>query len=115
MDNRVLWRAILIIAVPFFPGFNVCSEEIETAEIIVTASRNDPTEQPVHVVETEEIVAPLLVVDVLRGMPGLAVSRSGNRGALTQVRLRGAEANHVLVLIDGVQADDPATGSGFSL
>ena len=98
---------------PFFPGFNVCSEEIETAEIIVTASRNDPTEQPVRVVETEEIVAPLLVVDVLRGMPGLAVSRSGNRGALTQVRLRGAEANHVLVLIDGVQADDPATGSGF--
>ncbi len=113
MDNRVLWRAILIIAVPFFPGFNVCSEEIETAEIIVTASRNDPTAQPVRVVETEEIVAPLLVVDILRGMPGLAVSRSGNRGALTQVRLRGAEANHVLVLIDGVQADDPATGSGF--
>ncbi|GIS69943.1 MAG: hypothetical protein CM1200mP9_07640 [Gammaproteobacteria bacterium] len=46
-------------------------------------------------------------------MPGLAVSRSGNRGALTQVRLRGAKANHVLVLIDGVQADDPAVGSGF--
>ena len=113
MDTRILWRAILTIALPFFSGFDSYSEEIETDEIVVKASRNDSTREPVRVVETDEIVAPLLVVDVLRGMPGLAVSRSGNRGALTQVRLRGAEANHVLVLIDGVQADDPAVGSGF--
>ncbi|RKR03706.1 TonB-dependent receptor plug domain-containing protein [Maricaulis maris] len=48
--------------------------------------------------------------DALRAVPGLAVSRSGAPGSLTQIRARGAEANHVLVLIDGVEASNPFTG-----
>ena len=42
------------------------------------------------------------VADALRTVPGVAVSQSGTRGSLTQVRIRGAEANHLLVMIDGV-------------
>ena len=44
------------------------------------------------------------VQDALRGVPGVSVSSSGS--SFTQVRIRGAEANHTLILIDGV----PATG-----
>ncbi len=55
------------------------------------------------------------VTDALRRIPGVAVNRSGPVGALTQVRLRGSEANQVLVLIDGIEASDPFSGSfGFS-
>ena len=50
------------------------------------------------------------VADQLRGVPGLAVSRSGASGGLTQVRLRGAEANHTLVLLNGIDISDPLTG-----
>ncbi len=50
------------------------------------------------------------VADLLRDVPGLGVSRAGGPGSQTQVRVRGAEANHVLVLIDGVRANDPAQG-----
>ena len=53
------------------------------------------------------------VTDLLRGVSGFAVSRSGVAGSQTQVRVRGAEANHVLVLIDGIRANDPATGDEF--
>ena len=53
------------------------------------------------------------VADLLRDVPGLAVSRAGGPGSQTQVRVRGAEANHVLVLIDGVRANDPAQGDEF--
>ena len=53
------------------------------------------------------------VTDLLRAVPGFAVSHSGVAGSQTQVRVRGAEANHVLVLIDGVRANDPATGDEF--
>ena len=53
------------------------------------------------------------VSDLLRGVPGFAVSHSGVVGSQTQVRVRGSEANHVLVLIDGVRANDPATGDEF--
>lgn len=44
------------------------------------------------------------VQDALREVPGVAVSSTG--ASFTQVRIRGAEANHTLFLIDGV----PATG-----
>ena len=53
------------------------------------------------------------VTEVLRAVPGFAVSHSGVVGSQTQVRVRGSEANHVLVLVDGVRANDPATGDEF--
>ncbi len=48
--------------------------------------------------------------DVLRTVPGIAVSQSGSRGTLTQFRVRGTEANHLLVIIDGVTVN--AVGDG---
>lgn len=48
--------------------------------------------------------------DQLRAVPGIAVSRSGSLGGLTQVRLRGAEANHTLVLFEGIEVSDPVNG-----
>ena len=53
------------------------------------------------------------VTDLLRSVPGFSVSHTGVVGSQTQVRVRGSEANHVLVLIDGVRANDPATGDEF--
>ncbi|TIO05976.1 TonB-dependent receptor [Mesorhizobium sp.] len=50
------------------------------------------------------------VADALRQVPGFAVSRSGSFGGLTQVRVRGAEANHLLVMIDGVEVGETASG-----
>lgn len=49
--------------------------------------------------------------DLLRTLPGTAMSRSGGQGTLTQMRLRGSESDHVQVRIDGVKVNDPATGS----
>ena len=51
-----------------------------------------------------------IVSDILRDVPGVAVSRTGAVGGMTQVRLRGAEGNHTLVLIDGIKASDPYSG-----
>ncbi|MCP1471067.1 vitamin B12 transporter [Sphingobium sp. OAS761] len=51
-----------------------------------------------------------IVSDILRDVPGLAVSRSGTIGGFTQIRIRGTESNHVLVLIDGIEASDPYYG-----
>ncbi len=51
-----------------------------------------------------------LVSDVLREVPGVAVSRTGPQGTLTQVRIRGAEGNQTLVFIDGIEANNPIFG-----
>ena len=53
--------------------------------------------------------APFLA-DQLRAIPGLGVSRNGAVGGLTQVRIRGAEANQTLVLVDGIEVSDPVNG-----
>ena len=64
-----------------------------------------------HTVLTAEQIAAqgiATVQDALRRVPGVAVS-SGGGAALTQTRIRGAEGNHTLILIDGIRA---AAGDG---
>ncbi len=51
------------------------------------------------------------VQDALRTVPGLAVVRSGSRGKTTSVFVRGASSAQVLVLVDGVQLNDPFFGN----
>jgi vitamin B12 transporter len=48
--------------------------------------------------------------EALRNLPGVTVNRTGSISGLTQVRIRGAEGNHTLVLIDGIEANDATTG-----
>jgi vitamin B12 transporter len=48
--------------------------------------------------------------DVMRTFPGIAVNQAGSRGSLTQFRVRGSEANHLLVMIDGVAANALSDG-----
>lgn len=65
------------------------------------------------VVSGDEIRAQgaVYAVDALRGLPGVAVSRTGGPGGLTAVRLRGNEDNHTVVLIDGVEVSSPESGA----
>ena len=51
--------------------------------------------------------------DYLRLVPGVSVATSGPLGEQTQVRIRGAEANHTLVFVDGIISNDPASSSEY--
>jgi vitamin B12 transporter len=54
------------------------------------------------------------VADVLATTPGVTVTRNGSLGGFTGVRIRGAEAEQTLVVIDGVRVNDPSSpGGGF--
>lgn len=48
--------------------------------------------------------------EALRSLPGVSVSRTGGAAGLSEVRIRGGESNHTLVLIDGVEANAPLQG-----
>ncbi len=50
--------------------------------------------------------------DALRAVPGVVVEQNGGPGAAAAVFIRGANANHTKVLIDGVDVTDPATPNG---
>lgn len=48
--------------------------------------------------------------EALRSLPGVSVSNAGGMSGVSQVRIRGAEGNHTLVLIDGIEANNTSTG-----
>jgi vitamin B12 transporter len=48
------------------------------------------------------------VPDALATVPGLNVVQNGGPGGLTSVFMRGTNANHTKVLIDGIDASDPS-------
>lgn len=49
------------------------------------------------------------VVDILRDIPGISVAQQGGPGKLTYVTMRGANSNHTLVILDGVEMNDPSS------
>jgi vitamin B12 transporter len=92
----------------------------QRSDIVVTASGveqdADTTGQAVTVIDRETIEQRQTVVvsDLLSTTPGITVTRNGGIGTVTSVRIRGAESDQTLVLIDGVRVNDPsAPGGGF--
>ncbi|AXB80208.1 TonB-dependent siderophore receptor [Novosphingobium sp. P6W] len=112
--------AALCAATPALAQSNpsVASENAQGEQIVVTGTRSGEG------VAVRDLPASITVIsdadlqerqtrivsDVLRDVPGVAVSRTGAIGGLTQIRIRGTEGNHVLVLIDGIEAADPYNG-----
>jgi outer membrane cobalamin receptor len=89
-------------------------------EIIVTAN-GAPTlpervGQAVTLVNQAEIELrqPSTISDLLAQTPGVTVSNTGPIGGFSAVRIRGAEGEQTLALIDGVRLNDPSSpGGGF--
>ena len=89
---------------------------IDTDQIVNTASRTPQQEAQsaasatiIDQTRIERLGDPL-VPSLLRLTPSIAVATSGPAGSLTEVRIRGAEANHSLVFVDGIKINDPASG-----
>jgi vitamin B12 transporter len=118
MKNQFVILAAIGASVVAFPAL-AAPDEDDLDQIIVTGSRTpvsiNSVGSAVTVINRDYIERrqARYVSDLLRSVPGFSVSQSGVTGSQTQVRVRGAEANHVLVLIDGARANDPATGDEF--
>jgi vitamin B12 transporter len=114
MKNPSIFAAAIALSASSFVMPTVSAGEADIQEVLVSASlvpiAANKSANAITVIDTEQLKnrAALSVSDLLRDVPGLAVSRSGVQGSQTQIRARGAEANHLLVLIDGVEANDPS-------
>lgn len=94
---------------------SVVIADSKRTDIIVSATRSRDSILPENytgsvTVLTDEILADRQtrdIADVLRDVPGVAVAGVAGQ---TQIRLRGSEANHVLVLVDGIEVSDPFAG-----
>ena len=114
-------RRLFLAPLVVLPSFSAVadtnsSNQAESSAIVISASR---IEQSMHevgssitVLSADELIERGIsfVGDAFREVPSLAVSSQGPRGSLTQVRVRGNEANHVLVLVDGMRVSNAGTG-----
>lgn len=92
---------------------------VARVEIVVTASREPVPEalsgSAVTVIDAETIKSLNLPLakDYLALSPSVSVSQSGPMGSQTQIRIRGAEANHSITFLDGIPVNDPASSGEF--
>lgn len=88
-------------------------KEVILEKVVVTATRVEtPMEEiasSVTVISSKEIERKqkTTVLEVLKGLPGLDVVQNGGVGGATSIFLRGANSEHTLVMIDGVEVNDP--------
>lgn len=89
---------------------------IITDQIVITASRAPEEEArtpaSVTIIDAQRIerLDEPLALALLRLTPSAAITSIGPAGSLTEVRIRGSEANHTLFFVDGIKINDPASG-----
>ena len=114
------YSAAFALAVSSFSAQVISDTNTEIEEVLVSASLMPITASrsanAVTVIDRAQLRnrATVSLSNILRDVPGFSVSQVGVLGSQTQIRVRGAEANHLLVTIDGVEANDPSQGDEFS-
>jgi vitamin B12 transporter len=125
-EKRLQMTAACMLAAGMALGGSAFAREFdgddELDEIVVTATR---TETPVAevgssvtVITADEIERSRQssVVELLRDVPAVDVVRTGSYGSSTTVFIRGAKSEQTLVLIDGIEINDPmGLGRGANL
>lgn len=92
-------------------------ESTNTKEVVVTASRiplaREQVIADVTVIDREEIqrAGQSTLVELLQTQPGIEISSSGGPGKASSVFLRGTNADHVVVLLDGLRINSATLGT----
>ena len=92
-------------------------EQEEHHEIVVTATRLEAPAREVAssvtVISSEDLqrLKKMSVLEVLRDVLGVSIAQNGGQGEAASVFLRGANSEHTLVLLDGVELNDPINPS----
>lgn len=84
--------------------------KVETITILGSRIQSDISQLPASVsILTSDFIeqsGAVFVTDLLRNFASMNISQSGPAGSLTEIRFRGSESNHILVMIDGVEIND---------
>ncbi len=101
---------------------NARKYRIDDVIVVVTAAKTEtPTREvasSISVITSREIeeLQKTTVLDVLRTVPSLDIVQAGGAGKTSSVFMRGAKSEHTLVLMDGVELNDPiSAGRSFDL
>ncbi len=117
MPTSLLPGAI-ILATLATPALAVAAAGDGQDNIIVTATRiptpSSRIGSSVSVITAEDIANHQYrsATEALQSIPSLSIIRNGGPGKLTSIFSRGTNANHTLVMIDGIEINDPGNTDG---
>ena len=112
--NKILIVALAIFLLASPSIAQAADNPIE--EVVVKGASLSPLavkhlSSSVTILTQEDIAAsgqPFLI-DVLRRVPGIAITQSGGAGSLGAIRIRGGESDHTKVLINGIEVNDTSS------
>jgi vitamin B12 transporter len=85
------------------------SDIVVTAALVPVTAIDAPASVTVFDQQQIDTFSFPFISDLARLAPGVSVSTAGGIGAQSQIRIRGAEANHTRVVIDGIPFNDTAS------
>ena len=96
---------------------NLTQSTLDLPEMVVTASRSETPRNQLSAASTVysrndiDRLQVKTLPELLRGTTGLDMTQSGGLGTTTSVFMRGTNADHVLVLVDGIKVGSATLGS----
>jgi len=116
--SRVLTVALILS----LPGWGAAQDDdrnpqVPRHDVVVTATRTETPEKKVGssvtVITGEELARTgrTSVFEALEDVLGLTAFRTGGPGAAASISIRGAGSEHTLVLLDGLELNDPINPS----
>ena len=113
-----MWKQVSLAVLAPVVSASVVAQELENVLVTGTYAPTPVADLSSSLAVLEEDFIRSLnkrsVVDVLRTVPGLLIEEQGGAGGLTAVSIRGGESNFTVVLVDGVQLNDPTNTRGGS-
>lgn len=108
-------KKIVFVFILFIPVILFSQTNYNLPEVIVTATKTSTPGIEIassySVITNEELIRLQIptAADALINIVGLNITRQGGHGKLTSVFTRGANTNHTLILIDGIEVNDPSS------
>jgi vitamin B12 transporter len=109
-----------LVLVSALPALAAAAEAYESGgETVVVSATRTPTPESevassITIITADDIAAKQsqTLPDVLKDVPGLNVVQTGGPGGQTSIFMRGTNANHTKVLVDGIDVSDPTNVDG---
>ncbi len=120
----MLKKALCFVLIATFPSLSLFSQECEEKqkpdlqhEVVVTATRLETPSREVAssvtVITREDFerTRKTSVLEALEEVLGVFILQNGPKGSSASVFLRGANSEHTLVMVDGIELNDPISPS----
>lgn len=114
---QIRYSVGMILGLSILTDLSANNNVTQEKPVVITATRTPQTADAslasMTVITREDIERQQVrsIQDLFRGLPGISISNSGGAGKFTDVFMRGAESDHVLVMINNIKVGSATSGT----